>query len=90
MTDVLLLTKVIVTQCESTQLCSLALTRVFMHWFCNGYCNLYCILLNLSVTGYCNLYCILLNLSVTAKAAPRECVNRTGLLWTWVKPENEV
>ena len=40
--------------------------------------------------GYCNLYCILLNLSVTAKAAPRECVNRTGLLWTWVKPENEV
>ena len=75
MTDVMLLTKGIVTQCESTQLCSLALTRVFTHWFCNGYCN---------------LYCILLNFSVTAKAAPRECVNRTGLLWTWVKPENEV
>ena len=33
---------------------------------------------------------ILLNFLVTVKAAPYECVNRTGLLKTWVKAENEV
>ena len=33
---------------------------------------------------------VLLNFFVTVKAAPHECVNRTGLLKTWVKDENEV
>ena len=33
---------------------------------------------------------ILLNFLVTVKAAPHKCVDRTGLLWTWVKAENEV
>ena len=33
---------------------------------------------------------VLLNFLVTVKAAPHECVKRTGLLYTWVKAENEV
>ena len=33
---------------------------------------------------------ILLNFLVTVKLAPHECVNRTGLLYTWVKADNEL
>ena len=38
----------------------------------------------------CKVHCCIVKLFGYCKGAPHECVTRTGLLYTWVKAENEV